>query len=288
MAEKHGLRIEVVADGEAPLLTEDVKTPLFEAVRELLYNVVKHAQTDSATVRLGRISAGAVEVTVSDTGCGFDPSRLTSPGTEGGGFGLFAMRERLSFVGGALEIASRPGGGSRITATVPIRPPVAPNPLPAAAERQADLLEVAPRAGIRILLADDHAVVRAGLAQLLALEPDLTLVGQAGDGQEAIELADRLLPNVILMDASMPGLDGFAATRVIHAAHPAIRIIALSMYDEVEHVRAMREAGAEVFLSKSGPPEVLLAAIRADRTRGRLAAPTGRPDSADPPGERPA
>ncbi|MRR32496.1 response regulator transcription factor, partial [bacterium] len=112
------------------------------------------------------------------------------------------------------------------------------------------------------LLADDHAVMREGLARLLGQETDFEIVGQASDGQEAVEQAGVLLPDVILMDVSMPRMNGLDATRVIHRQHPDISIIGLSLYQEEERAKAMLDAGAAVYLTKSGPPADLKAAIR--------------------------
>jgi len=121
-----------------------------------------------------------------------------------------------------------------------------------------------PRPGtpIRVLLADDHAVMREGLAGLLGEEPDIEVVGEAPDGKEAVRLATALLPDVVLMDVSMPGLDGVEATRAIRKDHPDIRVIGLSTYEEAERAQTMRDAGADCYLTKSGPAALLLAAIR--------------------------
>ena len=113
-----------------------------------------------------------------------------------------------------------------------------------------------------MLLADDHALLREGLARLLDAEPDIEVVGQARDGMEAVRLASTLRPDLVLMDVSMPCLDGIEATRAIRSEFPGIRIIGLSMLDETEWAQAMRDAGAECFLSKAGPAADLLTAIR--------------------------
>jgi DNA-binding NarL/FixJ family response regulator len=113
-----------------------------------------------------------------------------------------------------------------------------------------------------VLLVDDHVVMRQGLSLLLAVESDLEIVGEASTGHEAVEKACQLRPEVVLMDYSMPGMDGVEATRLIHDRMPHIRVIGLSMFDEADRAQAMREAGAVAYVAKSAGPEVLLAAIR--------------------------
>ena len=110
-----------------------------------------------------------------------------------------------------------------------------------------------PERKIRVMLVDDHAVVRQGIANLLGDQPDIEVVGEAADGQEAVELAARLLPDVILMDMSMPKLNGVEATRIIRNDWPEIRIIGLSMFEEADRAQAMRDAGAVDYITKSGP-----------------------------------
>jgi CheY-like chemotaxis protein len=115
---------------------------------------------------------------------------------------------------------------------------------------------------IRILLADDHRILREGLASLLSEEPDLEVVAQAVDGVEAIELARRTQPDVVLMDVTMPRLDGVAATRRITAEMSDVVVIGLSMHEEDDMADAMRSAGAAAYLSKGGPCDALIATIR--------------------------
>jgi DNA-binding NarL/FixJ family response regulator len=118
---------------------------------------------------------------------------------------------------------------------------------------------------IRVLLADDHAVLRAGMASLLNDELDIEVVGEACDGQMAVELALDLQPDVILMDVTMPRLNGVEATRRIMAKLPQARIIGLSMHDQASMDMAMRRAGARAYLTKDGQCESLIEAIRAQR-----------------------
>jgi DNA-binding NarL/FixJ family response regulator len=117
---------------------------------------------------------------------------------------------------------------------------------------------------VRVLLVDDHTVVRQGIAAMLRREPDIEIVGEATDGDDAVDRALELVPDVILMDYGMPRMDGIEATRAIHSAQPQIRIIGLSMYEEADCSAAMLSAGASAYVSKSGKLELLLAAIRGE------------------------
>ena len=114
-----------------------------------------------------------------------------------------------------------------------------------------------------MLLADDHALFRDGIDRLLKKEPDIVVVGYAKDGLEAIELARKLKPNVILMDINMPRSNGIEATRIIHREHPDIRIIGLSIYQNQERAQIMLEAGAVDYKHKGCAAAELVAAIRA-------------------------
>lgn len=115
---------------------------------------------------------------------------------------------------------------------------------------------------IRVVLADDHAAVRAGLRELLEATPDIEVVGEAEDGQVAIELAAALPPDLVVMDIHMPRLSGIAATRQIVAAWPAVRVIGLSAAAEPPYARAMRQAGALALLDKTTQGDALVATIR--------------------------
>jgi DNA-binding NarL/FixJ family response regulator len=115
---------------------------------------------------------------------------------------------------------------------------------------------------IRVLLVDDQQLIRAGLRMLCEDSPDLTVIGEAENGHDAIRLVARLAPDVVLMDLRMPGVDGITATARIIAAHPAARVLVLTTFDDDEHLYPALSAGAQGFLSKDAPPEELLGAIR--------------------------
>lgn len=116
---------------------------------------------------------------------------------------------------------------------------------------------------IRILITDDHPVVREGMASLIQRQPDLTVVGEAGDGNEAFALYGQHRPDITLMDLRMPGMDGVAAITAIRDAFPDARIIVLTTFDEDEDIRRALHAGARGYLLKDAGREALLEAIRA-------------------------
>ncbi len=116
---------------------------------------------------------------------------------------------------------------------------------------------------IKVLLAEDHVVVRQGTRQLLEREPDFEIVGEAGDGEEAIRLAKELKPDIIIMDVAMPKLSGIEATRQIKAFLPAVSVLVLTGYDYDEYIFSMLEAGAAGYLLKNVSGDELISAVRA-------------------------
>jgi DNA-binding NarL/FixJ family response regulator len=126
---------------------------------------------------------------------------------------------------------------------------------------------------IRVLLADDHQLVRTGFRVILETEDDLTVVGEAADGRRAVELARSTEADVLLMDVEMPGLDGLAATREIAAAGPAPAVLILTTFDRDDYLFAALEAGASGFLLKNGTPEALIDAVRIVARGDALLAP---------------
>ncbi len=139
---------------------------------------------------------------------------------------------------------------------------------------------------ITVLLAEDHDIVRQGLSSLLNADGGFNLVGQARNGREAVELAAKLRPDVILMDIAMPVLNGLEATRQILTANPAAKVIVLSAHSDDEYIERMREAGVAGFLEKQTSAEILTKAIRevaagrayySPSIAKRLAATAGKP-----------
>lgn len=126
---------------------------------------------------------------------------------------------------------------------------------------------------IRVLIADDHAILREGLRSLLALQDDIEVVGEAADGQAALDLTRQLQPDIVLMDIAMPGMDGLEATRRLKQEHPATRVLILTQHDNREYVFSLLQAGAAGYvLKKAGGAEVINA-IRSVHQEGAFLPP---------------
>ena len=264
MHSKHGLRVSVTVRGGVDPVSEDIATLLFRSTQELLFNVVKHAGVEAANLML-EAGPGHLRLTVSDAGRGFDEAKVESAsGVDS--FGLFSIRERLSLVGGGMEMRSEPGVGSSFTLVVPLEAERAAR-RGASARRPAAAASATQQPAIGILVVDDHRATREGLVLLLSKEPDIRIVGECDEGATAVRLAGELQPDIIVMDVSMPGMNGIEAATAIHAEHPGIRIVGFSMLDDTATAAAMKEAGAVAHVSKSMPPRLLVQSIRAAARR---------------------
>jgi DNA-binding NarL/FixJ family response regulator len=126
---------------------------------------------------------------------------------------------------------------------------------------------------IRVVLTDDHTLFRQGIRTLLAAEPDLEVVGEAADASQAVELARKLRPDLVLMDIGMNGLSSFEATRLIRKERPETRIVFLSMYDDEDYLAKGMEIGANGYVLKESPADQLLTAIREVQRGGSFVSP---------------
>jgi CheY-like chemotaxis protein len=264
--EKYKLHVDIAVDPGADSARKDVRTLLFESVRELLFNAVKHAQTDRVALELALDADDRLCITVTDRGIGFEPAQLDARWKAGQvGWGLFSIRERLTMLGGRVEIDSAPGGGTQVRLVAPrgtgpgavVEPAVVSfervGPVPVPADRGA-----APDV-LRILIVDDHAAVRRALREILNERPQLAVVGDASNGFEAIAFAHTLRPDVVLMDVAMPHMDGVDATARIRAELPDIHVIGMSTQAPSESVHALEHAGAEAFFLKGADTQRLIA-----------------------------
>ena len=271
--QRRGLSVIVESDTEPIVLDEEVLTVTYQAIHELLFNVLKHAQTKQARLMLERRHQ-YLEAVVTDYGTGFDVREERSTAFQERGFGLLNIRERVELLGGRLEISSRLGEGTCSKVIMPLRANTARTHSPGksqphALERTSGLPE-RPTDAVgfvtRIVLVDDHALVRDGLRSILAERPDLCVVAEASDGEMAIEVARQLRPDVIVMDVNMPKMNGLEATRLITTEFPEITVIGLSMQDDAQTVLSMKKAGAIGLVSKGDVAEKLVQLIEAVRS----------------------
>ena len=234
------LNITVEINGEPRPIDPVANTALFRVAQEALTNVVKHAQATKATVRLSYLPS-VVMLQVEDDGCGFDVrAQAQRPA-----WGLLGMEERATLLGGNVVIQSQPW--------------------PRHARRNDDTLSHLNRRSAmttRLLLVDDHKVVRSGLRMLLENESDLTIVGEAGTGQEALQLVEQLQPDLVLMDIGLPDLSGIDVTHQIKQRWPNVAIVALTIHEDEEYFFKMLQAGVNGYVPKRAAPEELLTAVR--------------------------
>ncbi len=265
-------------------LSENQSGLLFQCIRELLMNVVKHAETDRATITLTR-TAEHVSVHVSDSGKGFGPSAIpTTLSTDQSltQFGLFSIRERMEALGGRLDVQSGPDQGTRASLILPLaeaEPTLPVHDVRTAPHGLAGMKSRDSNASLRILLVDDHAMVREGLREVLEGYADIQVVGEAADGEEAIAKADALVPDVVVMDINLPRINGIEATREIKARIPHTIVIGLSVHQASQVEFALKEAGGSAYVTKDSAAASLYEAIQIAVQQSRPPTLHGRAES---------
>ena len=264
MGRQQILTVEIALDTPELPLPEPDAVLLFHSIRELLFNVLKHGRTDRASVSM-RYDQDVLSITVSDHGCGFEVSGLSDGRSDR--FGLLSVRERMIALGGGFDLQSEPGKGTVASLHLPFKVPhkhieaeegegrspasavlvgkhIDPTVMIALAENR----DVA--TPLRVLVVDDHQMIREGLCCMLKEYDDLTVVGEASTGEQALQLTGTLVPNVVIMDMNMPGWNGAETTRRILKAHPSTTVIGLSVQTDPHVAESMLNAGAMAFLQK--------------------------------------
>jgi PAS domain S-box-containing protein len=264
--EKDGLQVDVQVNCVSIPLPEEQSVVVFQAVRELLFNVMKHADVGQATVTVTPDQDNSLRIAVTDHGKGLSPDALQRS-AQPGHLGLISVRERFRAMGGRVDVESRPGQGTTVTLVLPLarsaETKVLSSKLP---EMQNSALRtqnsaLPKQAAIRVLLVDDHKSVRQGLRELLASDDRIRVVSEAGTCEEALMLAANLVPDMVVTDINLPDMDGIEATRRFKRLHPQMVVIGLSIHTEEHMKREIVSAGAETLLSKEWAAEELIATI---------------------------
>jgi signal transduction histidine kinase/DNA-binding NarL/FixJ family response regulator len=246
----HGIEGTLEITGDVDELPDHVQQGLFRIVQEALTNVRRHSSASRVdlAIRLGR----EVLLSVEDDGVGFSNEALAS----GGGFGLRAMRERAEALGGRLIVTSTRERGTTACATIPLggkaeertphqSPPASPRPI------------------IRVLVVDDHPVVRECVSTLLEREGDIRVVGEASGVADAVAAAQRCRPDVVLLDLQLADGSGIEVASAFADGAEQPRVLMLSAFADRERVMCSMAAGAKGFVLKNSNAETIVGAIRA-------------------------
>ncbi|HKO30013.1 MAG TPA: response regulator [Nitrospiraceae bacterium] len=274
--------VEIPQGGDELKLSEDQALLLFQSVRELLINSIKHSGACEATVSCAWRD-GTVRLEVRDRGKGFDVYTKTRSNSSTH-FGLFSINERMQALGGSLELESAVGIGTRATLVLPLtsatavgltanapRSDLSASALPSqpfdrsTEPGHAHVTTATSMQPIRVLLVDDHAMVRQGLRTVLDSYADIQIVGEASNGEEALVGVATHQPSIVVMDINMPKMNGIEATAAIRNSNPEINVIGLSVQSGGEIQQAMLKAGADVLLTKEAAVDQLYKAIQTVR-----------------------
>ncbi|WHY30972.1 helix-turn-helix transcriptional regulator [Bacillus wiedmannii] len=220
--------------GEEYMASKQSKMTLYRSLQESLTNAVRHGHSTEIIVSL-HFEPQQIRLDVQDNGCGVEEWK--------DGFGLTAMKERVSQLQGRVIVYSKKGEGTLISCVLP---------------KQVQLSNEQ----IRLCIVDDHSFIRESLHTILDGQEDLQVVGMAEDGERALELCERLKPDVVLMDLEMPNLDGIHATKVIKEKWPDIRVLILSTFQNTERVKEIIRNGADGYVLKSIDSRELAESIR--------------------------
>lgn len=266
--QRYQLHVSVRIDAREDLqLPEDQAVLVFQSVRELLLNAVKHAAAKQASLIVEEREE-VLRIVVKDEGVGFDLLAMATqqPSPMSSKFGLFSIRERMNALGGRLELHSAPGEGTRAALILPRslarQPAVQSVPKTSPRETAVHSAEGRRHGPCRVLIADDHAMVRQGLRSVLEAFPNVNVIGEASNGQEAVDLTEQLRPSAVVMDINMPRMNGIEATAKIKTRHPDIVVIGMSVNASVDNHDAMRTAGASMLLTKEAAVDQLHGAIQ--------------------------
>lgn len=275
--DRTGIQCAFVSGLGEERLNVDSETVLYRVTQEALTNVAKHSDAGQTRVELQQLQDG-VSLVISDDGIGFDPALLGEFARDNR-FGLLALRERVDGAGGKSRIETVPSEGTRIEVTLPSRPQARSGPRSHTIELELEPLvppdRSARHAEASVLVVDDEPLIRGVLVALLR-DRGFDVVGEAVDGAEAVTLAGRLRPDLVLMDIRMPVMDGREAARLIRDHQPRTQIVLLSGDDDRIGDADCIETGVFELVAKGGSASAICDTLdkawrRAQEQRGRAA-----------------
>jgi two-component system NarL family sensor kinase len=265
-----GILMETEIPSDIQRLSPDAEVAIFRVLQESLTNVHRYAESPNAVVRMD-VTADEIKLEIQDFGKGVQSSRASSPNGSVArlGVGIQGMTERMRQLGGKLEITSSPNKGTLVAATIPLSslaaiPPQSSAVLVSTSSNLASELAgpVQNTLRKRILIADDHEMLRRGVRNTLQTELDLEICGEAVDGQDAVEKVKALQPDLVILDINMPALNGLVALRQILRLRPQTKVLVFSVHDSDQTVKEVHAAGAHGFISKGKDSQDLLRVVR--------------------------
>jgi CheY-like chemotaxis protein len=262
--QRTGVRVEIEAAPDVVRMSQDAEIAMFRVLQESLANVHRHSGSQSVSIRLS-VEEESVRLEIEDKGKGIPAEDLTKQGAAPLGVGIQGMRERMRQLSGTLEIASRPGSGTRVIATVPLSANRFEQPEVPAGSEMADYDDSNGAAGNvarRVLIADDHEMLREGIRRVLQQNRNWIVCGEAANGKEAVDRAVALHPDLVILDLSMPVLNGLDALKQIRLKCPQTKVLIFSVNNSEHMVREVRTAGAHGYLCKSNAAQDLLETLK--------------------------
>jgi len=265
---RSGIQLNVQIDEELVRLSSDAETALFRVLQESLTNVHRYSGSRSADIRIFQ-TGGKVHLEIVDYGKGIKTAteRPTFAGAPTLGVGIPGMRERVRQLGGQLDVEFG-RRGTKVHAILPVESPVAGSPEDEGStlfSRRGDREAATDRGDTRkrILIADDHEVMRRGLRGLVESQEEWVVCGEAIEGNEVVQKARELNPDLLILDISMPGLSGTDAALQILKDDPSRKILFFTAHDSPQIMREISDLGAQGYVSKSRAGNDLVDAVRA-------------------------
>jgi two-component system, NarL family, sensor kinase len=265
-----GIPIDIDVPQEIKRLSPDAEVAIFRVLQESLTNVHRHANTQKARLRIST-TADEIKVEIEDYGKGIQLGKSKSPQESVArlGVGIQGMTERIRQLGGRLEITPGPKRGTLVTATLPLySSQVTASSTSTASAASAFAISTDSAAAAhhhqrqQVLIADDHEMLRRGVRNTLQTELDLEICGEAVNGQDAVDKARELHPDLVILDINMPVLNGLVAVRQILRYCPATKIVIFSVHDSDQTRQEISAAGAHGFVSKGKESHDLLRVVR--------------------------